>query len=194
MNRRGSAVELPTLRQVEAERKRLCARRRYGWTLWGIFSGLLVLTAGAVLLAALVFPVFQVLGDEMEPVLAEGEIVVVGRRVSVKVGDLAACYSGNVLQIRRVVAEGGETENISEGSELYTREKMLENQDFLNSDGENQDLGNTLQLEGGQYLLRDEAGQMQTVAAEQVVGPVLLRVWPMEGFGWIQDGNTVERG
>lgn len=187
MNRRGGTIELPTPAQVEAERKRLCARRRYGWTLWGICSGLLVLAAGAVLLSALVFPVFQVLGDEMEPVLAEGEIVVVGRRRSVKAGDLAVYYSGNVVQIRNVVAVGGEVGRFREGNGLYEDAEALENQGNENSGGGNSDVENTLQLTNGTYLMGDCEGENQTVVeAERMVGPILLRVWPLAGFGRVR--------
>lgn len=175
MSRRGSTVELPTLEQVEAERKRLCARRRYGRALWGIFSGLLVLAAASVLLTALVFPVLRVTEDLEALGLREGQILVAWKMDDVKANDLIAYYREGKIMVRQVNAT-------SEEEELYTSQEGLQNQEFLFEGLENSGVETPLQLSNGQCLTWDGEDGFEVVETGQVIGPVLLRVWPIEEF------------
>lgn len=175
MSRRGGTVELPTLGQVEAERKRLWARRRYRWTLWGIFSGLLVLAAASVLLMALVLPVFRVTEDLEELGLREGQILVVQKVKNVKGNDLIAYYREGRILVRQVVAAGEE-------KELYINQESLQNQNILLERLKNSGVEIPLQLVNGQCLTWDGEDDFEVVETRQVIGSVLLRVWPIEEF------------
>ena len=76
MRQKNGNAEVPTLEQIQAERKRLRYRRRYRRTLGSTLTALLAAAAIGVLVATLWFPVLEIHGSSMAPALRDGQIVV----------------------------------------------------------------------------------------------------------------------
>ena len=66
---------IPSLDQIEAERKRYRWQKAYFKALRGTISVLTYMAAVAALIATLVLPVLQIEGTSMEPTLVNGDIV-----------------------------------------------------------------------------------------------------------------------
>ena len=90
--RRRRHTSMPSMDQIEAERKRTEYKTRYKQTLGSTISALLVIAAVAVLISTLFLPVVQVVGNSMEPTLHDGDIYVLVKSNSYKRGDIC-CIS-----------------------------------------------------------------------------------------------------
>ena len=69
-------VAIPSLLEIQDERKRIRRKAYFGQALRGTVSVLVVVAAVAVLIATLFLPILQISGDSMSPTLEHNEIVV----------------------------------------------------------------------------------------------------------------------
>ena len=125
MKKRDTSPEIPTLEQLESERKRLRYRSRYGRALRSTLYALLVVAAAAVLVATIWMPVLQIYGGSMSPTLNERDIVVSIKGTELKQGDLVAFYVGNKILVKRVIAGPGETVDIDAEGNVYVDGRLL---------------------------------------------------------------------
>ena len=68
-------VSLPSIYQIESERKRYRWKKAYIKALQGTISVLTYVAAIAALVATLVLPVLQIEGTSMEPTMKNGDII-----------------------------------------------------------------------------------------------------------------------
>ena len=69
-------IEVPSMEQIQQERKRIRREAYYRQSLRSTISVLVVVAAVAVLVATLFLPILQISGDSMSPSLEHDEIVV----------------------------------------------------------------------------------------------------------------------
>ena len=69
-------VIVPTLPDIQKERKRIRRGTYYWQALRGTVAVLIVVAAVAVLIATLFLPILQISGDSMSPTLKHDEIVI----------------------------------------------------------------------------------------------------------------------
>ena len=112
-------VTIPSMEEIEAERKRLRYRSRYRRTLWSTVAALVVAAALAVLVATIWMPVLQIYGTSMTPTLEEGDIVLSVKGSDWKQGDLVAFYLGNKILVKRCIAGPGQWVDIDENGEAH---------------------------------------------------------------------------
>ena len=70
------AVAVPSLKEIQTERKRIRRGSLYWQALRGTIAVLLVVAAVAVLITTLFLPILQISGDSMSPTLEHDQIVV----------------------------------------------------------------------------------------------------------------------
>lgn len=87
-------VSVPTLNEIQNERKRIRRKDYYKQALRGTVSVLVVVAAVAVLIATLFLPILQISGDSMSPTLEHDEIVVL-----LKSKKRVECYSNDFRNI-----------------------------------------------------------------------------------------------
>ena len=75
-NKQEKNVSVPSLTEIQSERKRIRRGTYYRQALRGTVSVLLVVAAVAVLITTLFLPILQISGDSMSPTLEHNEIVV----------------------------------------------------------------------------------------------------------------------
>ena len=191
---RGGPVQLPTMEQVEAERKRLRYRRRYQRTLRSTVAVLIVVAALAVLVATLWMPVLQIYGSSMTPTVSEGDIVISLKAAAYEPGDIVAFYYNNKILVKRLITGPGSWVDIDsegnvsiDGAELpepYLTEKTLgqSNIDY------------PYQVPEQRYFVMGDHRATSVdsrntavgcVAGEQIVGKIVFRVWPLPGLGLV---------
>lgn len=185
--KKASTVELPSLDQVEQERKRLRYKDRYSRTLRSTVAVLIVVAAVAVLIATLWMPVLQIHGTSMSPTLSDGQIVVALKGSSFQTGDVIAFYYGNKLLVKRCIAGPSDWIDIDEDGNFYVNGELLD-EPYLTEEafGEcNIDL--PYQVPDARWFLAGDNRSVSIdsrntavgcVSTEQIAGKIWLCIWP----------------
>ena len=185
----------PTVAQLEGELKRVTYRRRYNRVLRSTIYMLITVAAVAVLVATLFLPVLRIYGSSMTPTLTDGSIVVSVRGGDFERGDIISFWFNNKILVKRVIARPGEWVDIDENGNVSIDGELLD-EPYLTEKalGEcNIDLPYQVP-EGRVFVMGDHRSTSSDsrnstvgcVAEEQIVGELVFRVWPMDGFGFLE--------
>lgn len=184
--------ELPSSRDVEQELKRERYKRRYRKTLKSTIFALVTASAAAVLVATLWMPVLQIFGSSMTPTLNEGEIVVSVKVNEMEPGDIVAFYYGNKVLIKRYIAGPGTWVDIQEDGTVLLNGEILDEPYLVEKAFGICDLELPYQVPENTYFLMGDHRETSVdsrhssvgcISQEQMVGKIVYRVWPFEGFG-----------
>ena len=178
----------PTVEQLESELRRERHRRSYRSTLLSTISALVIVAAVAVLVSMLALPVLQVVGESMTPSIYQGEIVVAPRGTAFQKGDVIAFYYNNKILVKRVIANAGEWVNIDADGNVFINDVPLEEPYLTEKALGDCNITLPYQVPDGKiFVMGDHRATSSDsrntavgcVAQEQVVGRVVLRVWPL---------------
>lgn len=189
------SVNIPTIEEVENEKKRLRHRANYRKTLRGTIAVLLVVAAVSVLVATLWMPVLQIYGKSMNPTLENGQIVVSVKTNDLKTGEVVAFWQGNKLLVKRVIAGPGQWVDISaDGTVSVDGEELME--DYLDEKSLGHcDIELPHQVEESHWFLmgdnREASVDSRTetigdISKDHIEGKIVFRIWPINKFGSIQ--------
>lgn len=189
--------DLPEASELSQALEQEKYRERYLKTLKSTVSTLVVVAAIAILTATLWLPVLQIYGNSMTPNLESGDMVVSVSAQKLRQGDVVAFYYNNKVLVKRVIATEGQWVDIdSQGTVSVDGQKLEE--PYL-ADNE-KDLGDTnIQLpyqvpEGKFFVMGDHRSAsidsrntaIGSIGNEQIVGRLVLRVWPLNRIQWIK--------
>ena len=189
---RKASIELPTTEQIERERKRLRYRNRYNRTLKSTIAVLVVVAAAAVLIATLWMPVLQIYGNSMVPTLEDGQIVISVKTSNFQSGDIVAFYHGNKLLIKRFIAGSSDWVNIDEDGNVFVNDEKLDEPYLTEKAFGNTNIELPYQVPDKRLFLMGDNRDVSIdsrntavgcVAADQIVGKVVFRIWPLSEFG-----------
>lgn len=188
-------LQNPTVKQLEQELRRERHRRSYRSTLLSTISALVIVAAVAVLVSMLALPVLQIVGESMTPSLYEGEIVVAPKGSSFQKGDVIAFYYNNRILVKRVIANAGEWVNLDADGNVFINDVPLDEPYVTEKAFGDCNITLPYQVPDGKIFVMGDhratsADSRNTaigcVGQEQIVGRVMLRVWPLEKFGIIE--------
>ena len=188
-------VVLPTLEQIEKERKRLRYKRKYSKTLKSTIAILIVVAALAVLVATLWMPVLRIYGNSMTPTFKDGQIVVTVKTKNFKTGDVVAFYHGNKLLIKRFIAGPSQWFNIDKDGNVYVNSELLDEPYIENKAFGETDIELPYQVPDKRYFMMGDNRSISVdsrnttvgcISEDQIVGKVVFIIWPMENFGAIE--------
>ena len=188
-------IGTPSVEQLETELRREKHRRSYRSTLLSTISALVIVAAVAVLVSMLALPVLQVVGESMTPSLYQGEIVVAPKGTAFQKGDVIAFYFNNKILVKRVIANAGEWVNIDADGNVFINDVPLYEPYVDEKALGDCNIALPYQVPDGKlFVMGDHRATSSDsrntavgcVAQEQVVGRVMLRVWPLEQFGLIE--------
>lgn len=193
--RRKRQLKTPDLALLEAELRRERKKGRLARIIRNTTNTLLVVAAISVLVATLLTPVLQIYGHSMTPTLTEGQFVVSVKGSSFQQGDLVSFYIGNKLLVKRVIAGPGDWVDIkADGTVLVNGVELIEPYIKEKAFGLC-DLELPYQVPESRYfLLGDDRASSQDsrssvigcVAKDQIVGKIVLCIWPLSDFGPVQ--------
>jgi len=158
----------------------------------------LVLTASvavAVLAAYVWLPVLQIYGKSMTPTLKDGDYVVVLKTTKAAQGDVVALDVNNKLLIRRVIGVGGDEVNVAEDGTVFVNGDALEEPYVYGKHDGAPDVMMPCQVPDGMYfVMGDEReatvdsrhSEVGCVTEEQIMGRLILRIWPLSEFGLVK--------
>lgn len=184
-----------TLEQLKAELKNERYKRRYRRMLRSTVAALVVVAAVAVLVATIWMPVLQIYGTSMAPTFQEGDIVVSVKGSEFKTGDLIAFYLGKKVLVKRCIATPGQWVDIDEDGNVYVDDKLLDEPYLTEKSFGECDIKLPYQVPESRYFCMGDHRSTSVdsrntnvgcVSEEQIVGKIVFRVWPFEGFGTIK--------
>ena len=180
---------LPTIDQIETERKRYRWQKAYFKALRGTISVLTYMAAVAALIATLVLPVLQIEGTSMEPTLVNGDIVLLAKTTRFERGDLCAFTWNNKLLVKRVIALPGDWIEIDTDGTLYLNGDKLDEPYVEHKALGECDLQFPFQVPPEQYFVIGDMRESSVdsrntvigcISKDQIVGKVFFRIWPFK--------------
>ena len=180
---------LPTIKQVETERKRYRRQKAYNKALSGTIYVLTIVAAVAVLIATLVLPVLQIEGKSMEPTLVNGDIVLLNKTVNFNRGELCGFSWNNKLLIKRVIGIPGDWIEIDTDGTVYLNGEKLDEPYAQQLAVGECDLEFPFQVPQEEYFVLGDMRESSIdsrntligcVEKDQIVGKVFFRIWPFK--------------
>ena len=187
-------VSVPSLAEIQRERKRIRRKIYYRQSLRSTVSVLVVVAAVAVLITTLFLPILQISGDSMYPTLAHNEIVVLLKTREFQQGDLIGFYYQGKILLKRVIALPEDEVVIDSEGNVYVNAQLLEEPYVTEKNLGDCDLEFPYKVPGtGYFVLGDRRSNsvdsrnsmVGTISQDDIIGKVFLRVWPFSRLGLI---------
>lgn len=185
-------TDRPTLEQLNQELARRKHRKAYNRAMRGTIWTLVIVAAMAIICSTFFFTVLQIEGTSMEPALKEGELVIASKSKQFQQGDIIAFYYNNKILLKRVIGFPGDWINIDESGNVFVDGQKLEEPYIQEKALGECDITLPCQIPDERwFVLGDHRATsvdsrskvIGNVAEEQLVGRVVLRIWPLSEFG-----------
>ena len=180
---------LPSIRQIESERKRYRFQKAYVNALRGTISVLTYLAAVAALIATLVLPVLQIEGTSMEPTLSSGDIVLLTKTTAFGRGDICGFAWNNKILVKRVIGVPGDWIEIDTDGTVYLNGERLDEPYAEQIAFGECDLEFPFRVPQEQYFVLGDMRESSIdsrntlvgcVEDDQVIGKIIIRIWPIK--------------
>ena len=192
-NKSEKKVAVPSLEEIQRERKRIRRGFYYRQSLRSTVSVLVVVAAVAVLIATLFLPILQISGDSMSPTLEHDEIVVLLKTKAFDRGDLIGFYYQGKILLKRVIALPEDEVVIDGDGNVYVNQCMLEEPYVTEKVLGDCDLDFPYKVPGtGYFVLGDRRSNsvdsrnsvVGAITREDIIGKVFVRVWPLSDINF----------
>ena len=193
-NKSEKKVSVPSLPEIQRERKRIRRKDYYRQSLYSTISVLVVVAAIAVLVATLFLPILQISGDSMSPTLEHDDIVVLLKTKDFDRGDLIGFYYQGKILLKRVIALPEDIVVIDGEGNVYINEELLEEPYITDKGLSDCDLEFPYTVPGtGYFVMGDRRSNsvdsrnsiVGAIAQEDIIGKVSVRVWPLSKIGFV---------
>ena len=193
-NKSEKKVPVPSLPEIQRERKRIRRKDYYRQSLRGTISVLVVVAAIAVLVATLFLPILQISGDSMSPTLEHDEIVILVKTKEFNRGDLIGFYYQGKILLKRVIGLPGDEVAIDAEGNVYVNGEVLEEPYVTEKGLGDCDLEFPYKVPGtGYFVLGDQRSNsvdsrnsvIGAISRDDIIGKVFIRVWPFSRFGFV---------
>ena len=186
---------IPTLAQVEAERRKLARRRHRRSASLTFLLSFLITAMGGILLLLMFLPVLEVSGGSMEPTLQDGDILVLCKPNAIRTGEMCGMYAQGRLILKRVIALPGDVVDMDDGGNVYVNGTQLQEPYVSEKTLGNCDLSFPLTVPGNSLFVMGDhretsidsrSSLIGCVSLDQVMGHVVARIWPLKSIGWLE--------
>lgn len=192
-NKSEKKVSIPSLEEIQHERKRIRRGLYYRQSLRSTVSVLVVVAAVAVLIATLFLPILQISGDSMSPTLQHDEIVVLLKTKEFDRGDLIGFYYQGKILLKRVIALPEDEVVIDSDGNVYVNQCLLEEPYVTEKVLGDCDLEFPYKVPGtGYFVLGDRRSNsvdsrnsvVGAIPREDIIGRIFVRVWPFSDISF----------
>lgn len=187
-------VFVPSLKDIQTERKRIRRGSLYWQALRSTIAVLVVVASVAVLITTLFLPILQISGDSMSPTLEHDEIVILLKTKGFERGDLIGFYYQGKILLKRVIALPEDEVAIDAEGNVYINGEILEEPYVTDKSLGDCDLEFPYKVPGtGYFVLGDQRSNsvdsrnsaIGAISQEDIIGKVFLRVWPFSQIGLV---------
>ena len=189
---RGQAI--PTLMQVEGERRKLDQRAHRRNALLTFLLSLALTVLGGAMILLLFLPVLEVSGSSMEPTLQDGDILVLFKPKTVQAGEMCGMYARGRLILKRVIGLPGDVVDMDAAGNVYVNGLPLREPYVAHKAVGTCDLNFPYTVpENSLFVLGDHretsidsrSNLIGCIETSQVMGQVVARIWPPKSIGWV---------
>lgn len=193
-DKHANKVSIPSLTEIQSERKRIRRGSYYRQALRGTVSVLLVVAAVAVLITTLFLPILQISGDSMSPTVEHDEIVVLLKTKQFERGDLISFYYQGKILLKRVIALPEDEVAIDAEGNVYVNGALLEEPYVTEKGMGDCDLEFPYKVPGDRYFVLGDKrtnsvdsrnSVVGAISRDDIIGKVFIRVWPIPKFGFV---------
>lgn len=193
-NKNEKKVIVPSLAEIQRERKRIRRGSYYRQALRGTVAVLLVVAAVAVLITTLFLPILQISGDSMSPTLEHDEIVILIKTKEFQRGDLVGFYYQGKILLKRIIALPEDEVAIDADGNVYINGELLDEPYVTDKGLGDCDLEFPYKVPGtGYFVMGDQRSNsvdsrnsvIGAISKDDIIGKVFLRVWPFPRFGFV---------
>ena len=187
-------VHVPSLNEIQSERKRIRRGNYYRQALKGTVSVLVVVAAVAVLITTLFLPILQISGDSMSPTLEHDEVVVLLKTKKFDRGDLIGFYYQGKILLKRVIALPQDEVAIDADGNVYVNGELLQEPYVTEKGLGDCDLECPYKVPGtGYFVMGDRRSNsvdsrnsvIGAISKDDIIGRVFIRVWPLSSIGLV---------
>ncbi len=187
--------EFPASQEIRREINRTEYYKRYRKIIKSTLFSLITVAAIGVLVATLLFPVFQIYGTSMSPTLADGEIAIGLKTHNFETGDIVAFYLNNKILIKRVIAGPGDWVDIDPQGNVFVNKQPIDEPYVTERAFGDCDLDLPYQVPESRYFVMGDHRSVSLdsrntvigcIAEEQIVGTISFKIWPVASFGPVQ--------
>lgn len=183
-----------TSKEIELELNRVKYKERYRRTFRSTVGVLITVSAIAILVATLWLPVLRIYGRSMTPTIEDGDLIVSVKESDFQMGDIIAFYYNNKVLVKRVIGNAGDWIDIDKAGNVMVNGRLLE-EPYL----EEKALGECNILfpyqvpDGKIFVMGDHRSlsidsrhsSIGCVSEEQIVGKLVLRIWPLKKIAFL---------
>lgn len=182
----------PDLQEVREELNRVRYQKKYRNTLKSTIYILVIVAPFAILVATLWLPVLEVYGSSMSPTLEEGNIVASVKSKEFNTGDVIAFYYNNKILVKRVIAGPGDWVDVEKDGTVIVNGEELEEPYLDEKAYGDTNIELPYQVPDGRWFVMGDHRSVSVdsrnksigpVSAEQIVGRLVYKIWPMNSMG-----------
>ncbi len=184
-------IFVPTTEELEIEYKRISGKRKYNTALRSTITLLLFIASISILLSMFIFPVLQIYGSSMTPVLNDGELVVCLKTNNLEQGDLVAFYYNNKILVKRLIANPGEWVDMDPEGNVYVNNVLLDEPYLDEKALGDVDIELPYQVPEGKYFFMGDHRSISIdsrnttigcISDEQIIGKLICKIYPFKKF------------
>ncbi len=181
-------VEIPPIELLRMELARVETRRNFRRMLLNIAGVLTVAAAVTALMVTRIFVLIQVNGSSMSPTYEAGEVLFLRQTKEIEAGDVIGFYYGGNIFLKRVIGTSGDKIDIDQKGNVYVNDELLEEAYLAKKDLGKCELEFPYEVPDGMYFvlgdnravsLDSRIKSIGCVQSDQIVGRVVIRVWPL---------------
>lgn len=188
-------VSVAEIGQIEAELRKEEYKSDYIRVLKNTVFTLLVVAAAAVIIAMMICPVIQIVGESMSDTLMDGDIVVSINDSQYSTGDVVAFYYNNKILIKRVIATSGSWVDIDREGNVFVDGVLLD-EPYVTAKAVGEcDITLPYQVPDDKVFVMGDhretsvdsrSSEVGCVTSDLIVGRILFRVWPLSEIGVVR--------
>lgn len=174
---------------LENELSKYNYRAKYFKILKSTIYSLIIIIAIGLILATFIFPVLEISGNSMEPLLDNSNLTIVFKTKKFESGDIISFYYGNKILVKRVIGTEGDWVNIDNLGNVYVNGELLK-EDYVSTKSDNiGDITYPYQVPSSKYFVLSDNREVLSdsrsktvgcVSEEDIIGKVFLKIWPIK--------------